>query len=395
MESNEVELALPAELTDEIIGWISESPAPWKDLSCCSLVCKAWLPASRSHLFHSIRITLDKATRWNDFLKSSHLTSYLRQVEIVEMRDVVYNMTYQERGDLVNKLYDLLPQLAQLVTVATLIIDVLSWVSWEDIHIRYLCSAFRNITALELRTGKFHDNQQLMLLLRHFPLLERLYLVRIKAKPVETPAEEYSGSLSPALHTLKIAFRKAILGEKDWLCKYYPLVGVRHLELYDILPSEVASAGHLMRHLQDHLLVLGLSFDLGVDTAIIPEHFQPRHNPNLRDVRLKITLDALFPSFWDWMCHFLSSISSSLRRLSIEINAGIDILLGADWSLLARALDGPQFSVLQEFHLVILPSACQNMRVAIQQLLPSIYSRGIIDVIDSESSAMIQPLFMS
>ncbi|KAJ7289355.1 hypothetical protein C8J57DRAFT_1277475 [Mycena rebaudengoi] len=375
---------LPAELTDEIISCIHESPSPWKDLSACSLACKTWLPASRSHLFHSIRIKLHKATRWNEFLKSSHLTTYLRHVEIMEQPEVASEMTYLDRKTLTDALYAILPQLAQLLTVTSLTIDVISWVAWEDFQLDYLCSAFRNITDLELCNAKFRDAQQLMHVLCHFAFLKRVSLVRIKAKPLDS--DEYSGQLASSLHTLKITFRKAIFGgEANWLCKYYDLAAVRHLELRNVLPSELAPAGALMQHLGDHLFFLVLSFDWSVATSAISTYFQPQYNTNLRQVHLIVHVfntgedDPHDPTRWDWLCSLLSSISSPLRSLIIEIQGSGAALQDLNWSLLAQALDGPQFSVLQRLQFASMNT--DYLRGLVQVHLPRWYTRGITEVV--------------
>jgi hypothetical protein len=184
----------------------------------------------------------------------------------MEQPEVASEMTYLDRKTLTDALYAILPQLAQLLTVTSLTIDVISWVAWEDFQLDYLCSAFRNITDLELCNAKFRDAQQLMHVLCHFAFLKRVSLVRIKAKPLDS--DEYSGQLASSLHTLKITFRKAIFGgEANWLCKYYDLAAVRHLELRNVLPSELAPAGALMQHLGDHLFFLVLSFDWSVATS--------------------------------------------------------------------------------------------------------------------------------
>ena len=43
---------VPQEITEQIINHLHDR----HDLKSCALVCKAWIPASRYHLFHSIRI---------------------------------------------------------------------------------------------------------------------------------------------------------------------------------------------------------------------------------------------------------------------------------------------------------------------------------------------------
>ncbi|KAJ7486757.1 hypothetical protein FB451DRAFT_1227982 [Mycena latifolia] len=394
--------SLPAELTDEIIGWISASPAPWRDLSTCSLVCKAWLPGSRAHLFHSIQITLDKATRWNAFLKSSHLTSYLRHVEILEKPEVTHQLSYEQMQAQSTQLYQLLPDIAQLTTVNSLCVDVISWVPLEDEHVGQLCAAFRNITDLELRNSKIRDNLQLMCILSHFALLQRVSLLTVKVKAFEVIPEELSGKLSPDLHTIKISYYKAVLGTEDWLCKSYPLTSVRHLELRDIPSGELVSAGVLMCRLGEQLSNLVLSFRSSVDFLTLPTHFQPRYNPKLRSVHLMLdlvhisTLSAVHrlddssdssDASWSWLAHFLSAISAPLDSLTLtlEINNTLEALLLLDWRPLALALDGPQFSLLRNLRVEIpirgLKPSPAEVQAAVRERLPGIWARGIAEVV--------------
>ncbi|KAI0692594.1 hypothetical protein C8T65DRAFT_586517, partial [Cerioporus squamosus] len=51
--------SLPTELTDEIIAWIPlvcKEVDRYPTLLVCSLVCWAWVPASRHQLFHELII---------------------------------------------------------------------------------------------------------------------------------------------------------------------------------------------------------------------------------------------------------------------------------------------------------------------------------------------------
>ncbi|KAJ7182520.1 hypothetical protein C8R43DRAFT_6616 [Mycena crocata] len=383
-----VEPNLPAELSDEIIGWIGAFQNPWKDLSSCSLVCKAWLPASRSHLFHSAKVTLDKAPLWNAFLKSSHLTSYLRHIEILGRFDP--DMPYETEIAQVNAMYELLPHLAQLTTVTSLCVDVQSWASLEDVHVTYLCSAFPNLTALELRTGKIRNNLQLMHILSHFSLLQRLSLVHMKVSAFDPIPEAHPRTLSPHLHTLKIAYGQRVLGKKDWLCASYPLAAVRHLELRDVPQGELASVGRLMRHLGDRLTTLVLSMDSFVDFGSAPTHLQPWHNSALERVHVMLAVrqpllhrppvsDA--PT-WTWLCAFLAAISAPLHTLELEADDSA-AWLALDWVPFERALAGPQFALLSAFRVrLLLPAvAVEEAEMAVRARLPELETRGIVQVV--------------
>ncbi|KAI0076450.1 hypothetical protein K474DRAFT_1622892, partial [Panus rudis PR-1116 ss-1] len=61
--------ALPPELVDEAIDHL------WNDirsLQSCSLVCKAWLPSSRLHLFRTVRLRkADDCAKLSSIVESS------------------------------------------------------------------------------------------------------------------------------------------------------------------------------------------------------------------------------------------------------------------------------------------------------------------------------------
>ncbi|KAJ6550848.1 hypothetical protein DFH09DRAFT_988700, partial [Mycena vulgaris] len=64
--------ALPRELCDFVVDYLhAERPT----LGSCALVCRAWVPASRFHLFERISLSQNDghaAARLNDLLESPH-----------------------------------------------------------------------------------------------------------------------------------------------------------------------------------------------------------------------------------------------------------------------------------------------------------------------------------
>ncbi|OCH94035.1 hypothetical protein OBBRIDRAFT_723682, partial [Obba rivulosa] len=70
---------LPPELTDRIIDFLYGDKYT---LAACGLVCRAWVPASRFHLFHSVRLrTKRQYLRWLFVLTSSrHIGHYVRKL---------------------------------------------------------------------------------------------------------------------------------------------------------------------------------------------------------------------------------------------------------------------------------------------------------------------------
>ncbi len=83
----------PPELTDEIIAWIPAVCSPlfnisyerYRTLLNCSLVCSAWLPASRHQLFQDLHI--DSSERY-DLLVSRVLHSEKMRIHLLSVRAV-------------------------------------------------------------------------------------------------------------------------------------------------------------------------------------------------------------------------------------------------------------------------------------------------------------------
>ncbi|KAJ7084671.1 hypothetical protein C8R44DRAFT_894115 [Mycena epipterygia] len=380
--------SLPPELTDEIIGWVGASTNPRSHLSSCSLVCKSWLPASRSHLFHSTLITPTKATRWIPLLRSPHLTPHLRRVEIREQRG--RGPAARTANVQMDSLYDLLAQIAPLSSVTSLSVDV---PSWFRVRFGRLFTAFRNITHLTLRNMLMRDNLQLIQILSHFALLTEISLWRVQLKAfVPTPqSAPLSAHLSPHLHTLKIIHPTAVLGSQDWIYAAFPLMSVPHLELRGLPAHELAAAASLVRHLHEHLQSLFLSLDPSVDFTSLPAHFQPRYNTNLRIVHLILDFELLslvhpidnHRFCWVWMCRFLADLPPGVETLVVELTGEYDAIFDVDWGMLAQALGGPQFSTLRAFQLETPPHNVNtgDVEAYVTGLLPSaLTSRGIVRV---------------
>ena len=82
---------LPVELTDEIIAWIPtvcSGKGKTTTLLRCSLVCSAWVPRSRHHLFDDCSVGLEKYdVLLSRALRSSRLRPYLTSVRTLEIYD--------------------------------------------------------------------------------------------------------------------------------------------------------------------------------------------------------------------------------------------------------------------------------------------------------------------
>ncbi|KAJ7144513.1 hypothetical protein C8R44DRAFT_725443 [Mycena epipterygia] len=373
---------LPPELTDQIIGWIGASTTPRSSLSSCSIVCKDWLPASRSHLFRSIHITITtkNTTHWKSVVQSPHLRAYLRYAEIL-----VRSRSYQAGRAQIDSLYSLLLHIPPLSTVTSLCVDVLSS---GRLQFDTLFKAFPNIIRLTLRDMHTRDNLQLMKILSGFGFLAELSLewVRVSAFVPIPDSQPLVHQLYLRLRTLKIIYPTPVSGAPD--CMHatfeFPLMSVRHLELRDVPAAELASAGLLLRHLSEHLGTLVLSFAFYVDFASLPIYIQPQSNTNLR--HLHLILCPAQHSSWKWMCCFLAEIPSAMETLIIELNGDFHALVDVDWGLLERTLEGPQFAVLRTLELSLhalelrAPPHDHDAEAFVARVLPGMNVRGILRV---------------
>jgi len=79
---------IPAELTNHIIDYLHAD----KDaLAACSMVCKAWLPRARHHVFGRMRIELSTADRLFELINFplSTITPYVHHLDIGSVRGSV------------------------------------------------------------------------------------------------------------------------------------------------------------------------------------------------------------------------------------------------------------------------------------------------------------------
>ncbi|SJL13806.1 uncharacterized protein ARMOST_17254 [Armillaria ostoyae] len=172
---------LPAELCNLIIDHLHDSKP---SLLACSLVCRAWIPECRFHLFHNLRLCRDTADTFFQLFESPHAT--LASAHIREL-DVAQN-TVIRGGSLEG---DLLEGLAFQGVLTRCPADVfehvqklsVTWVGWwtltgaERLSIGHI---FKNVTELALWTVVFQTDEELQALVASFPPLEVLSLRAIR-----------------------------------------------------------------------------------------------------------------------------------------------------------------------------------------------------------------------
>lgn len=156
----------PPEVTDRIIDFL------WADrtsLCNCALTCRAWVPASRYHLFHTLRIWSREA-----FDTLTHKSCIPATAEMFRF---VQHLSIRERSG---------PAFAHLVP--PLLVSKLPNVTSMDIHDFSISTTspdpsffavlgrFRKVTALQLRNVNLGLVWDMSMLLCSFPSLSQLWL---------------------------------------------------------------------------------------------------------------------------------------------------------------------------------------------------------------------------
>ena len=162
-------ICLYRELYDTIIDCIDDPIT----LGACSLSCKAFLPTSRRHLFHTIDLfNRDIANRFIDIICSApaatNPSSYVRRLRIQEGCDL-----YEEFDPLwFNTALPILT--TTLLEVTVLELENMRWNSLDDeVHTIFM-SGFQKFKGLKMVFGKFQTSEEMYRLISTFPSLTHL-----------------------------------------------------------------------------------------------------------------------------------------------------------------------------------------------------------------------------
>ena len=239
---------LPQELIDQVIDHL------WNDvksLVACSLACHAFLPSSRTHLFHDQRLTGAKCcARFEAFLETCpDVTPYIRRLSVTEPMSTAYAQNW------VNSIPALVARLERLETLELVSLHHVSLqrCSREEL------SAFSKLTKLVFADVYFDHFFDVHTILSAACNVKDLYFYRIGWGNNTPPA--YEGPPEPSsLHLRRLAVdslaTSAIL--RAWLLPAAALgdVNIRTLMIrwrerdnMNILNSLFAVCGAGLQHL--------------------------------------------------------------------------------------------------------------------------------------------------
>ncbi|KAJ6612343.1 hypothetical protein B0H10DRAFT_2052554 [Mycena sp. CBHHK59/15] len=230
---------LPPEITDSIIHQFhSSSP----DLRVCSLVCRAWLPASRYQLFSSLSLRGEDIPKFVDLIASPENTysSSLRAITII----------YGENGPM-----------------SLLLLRLLDFRSLRSMKIRLsmICSEFPtmpHITFLKLDAILFQSFSAFITFLIRFPGLKILVLRHLGWGPDRDSKDPVQSITAPRLELEQLSIENSHnLQLLSWLSdvELAPLTSSLSLDLTGRMGRKIIpDVAEYLQHLRTHLKHLHL-----------------------------------------------------------------------------------------------------------------------------------------
>ncbi|KAK0186439.1 hypothetical protein F5146DRAFT_890637, partial [Armillaria mellea] len=175
-------------------------------LLACSLVCRAWVPECRFHLFHKVLLNRDTADPFFHLLESPHATlalAHTRELIVAQNKHptnrLLYNRLLENMGILSRCPADVFEHVTKLSV---------TWVGWwtlSDAERLSVGQRFKNVTELDLWTIYFQTDKEFQALVGSFPALEVLSLDTIRLRVNLEENHLHAEHKLPAnLHTISL-----------------------------------------------------------------------------------------------------------------------------------------------------------------------------------------------
>lgn len=194
-----VGIPLPQELIELIIDFAHDDP---RTLRSCALVCRAWLPSSRYHLFSSIIVRLRKTSEItqikNDLLRFDTGPSELSILNYA--RRLVFTIFLDVAGEFMATEISLIHCLPCLPDLQTLAINRATDLRTIYIDLTGISSIYPNITALHLSDLNFISVSEVYHVVSQFLTLEDITFCHCQ---VHNDADTDFASFTPPSTRLK------------------------------------------------------------------------------------------------------------------------------------------------------------------------------------------------
>ncbi|KAF8918336.1 hypothetical protein CPB85DRAFT_1281551 [Mucidula mucida] len=406
--------ALPLELCDMIIDF---NHTARKTLARCSLVCRAWIPASRYHMWTSIRLTPTNIDTFLSLISSDQSTflPYLQNVEVENaFKKIKHYHNFWNGWDIIASYLHDLPRLRSftLSKVSWGLLDDMKWSS----SVLY---TFASVTKLSLSNVSFHDTPQLLAFLCNFPHLRHLTVAICFAFIDEGLFQDEEDAMSdsllghdtsvdvedhvtsplvvpyplsgwPSLHSchftqgqlfdvfgLHVASRQEMFA---WMASFTPALCIRDLSLYSITTHELESCGILLASVGKTIKKLTISF-LHTFYLEIARHVNISGLSSLTTLHVRqIGLEACDCTKLSTIFLLLSQIRSTKMK-SLIFTLSVDVLEGlqdANWATFQRCLALPHFAEVEEITFNMHYATASPSEEYFRCKLPESHRRGIL-----------------
>ncbi|KII90555.1 hypothetical protein PLICRDRAFT_697092 [Plicaturopsis crispa FD-325 SS-3] len=344
---------LPPELWDAVIHSVSVDD--YQTLAACAAVCKEWLPASRSTLFQR---DLCSGARRSCTLDSSSIEVLAALLESPACTIFPYISSLSIRMISSESFWLFLPKLTTLRSVRSLHFDQFS-MRRPSVDARSAMQLIgESVRGLKLEFAAFEDMDHLVDFLASFPVLEELYLRRVRFSLDPGPVDQDFVALLAArhplpltLHTLRLpSGTSAILSViTSMVSSHEHMPHIRKLiaELRDYESALctlefMSSLAAVLEHLRVEAIYMPSSPD-------IIRHLDVSKNTNLRILELLFMTDGFD---WNAQGHFLGTIIARVASSCMEeIRLAIPMEMLADDNLSALQPVNGALALAQFAHL--------------------------------------------
>ncbi|KAH9950198.1 hypothetical protein B0H21DRAFT_776768 [Amylocystis lapponica] len=356
--------ALPPELVDETIDHLWADPAA---LRACSLVCRAWRPSTRLHLFRTVRVrsAADCARLGALLAAAPAIAPCVRRLTLhAEYSGVDGAGVAQEDDGWVDAAAALL---AKLDRVATLGLARVRWHALRPETRAALLALSASVRALFLFEVKFGAARDVVGFLSAFPVLAELYFHGVSwtedaSGAVEPPSTEREAATAPGavgdgkspLTYLFLDSRSSPTLVTEWLLSHPSEKRLRTIQLCWREVDHMKAVGDLLLASGAALERLQVEFPAGVpEEAVLQNHLSLASNTRLRCLHfggLDVGASRAFLSngLFPWVTAMLSQVRSrQLQEVTFELEiTSVDDLLALDWVRIDRDLSQGEFTSL-------------------------------------------------
>ncbi|GBE81687.1 hypothetical protein SCP_0400580 [Sparassis crispa] len=376
---------LPPELFDETIDHLWDDPP---SLKACSLTCRSWIPSSRLHLFHTVRLRDSADCERLEALvaASPSITRCVRRLSLsAEYGGVDADGHAWEDDGWVDTAAPLLAQLTRVTTLG------LSRIRWDALHpetqstILRLSKSVRSLFLFEVRFATAYD---VLEFLSAFPALEELYFHAVSWAQDSMDTRPDSTALSLAVDAVRGNIRLTYLFldarssptlVTEWLLRHPSEQRLRTIQLCWREIENTKAVGDLLYASGAALEQLQVEFPAGVpEEAVLEDHLSLAANTCLRSLHFGGLNAAQSHSFvsrrlFPWVTGMLAQLRSRrLQEVTFELAiTAVRDLLGLDWERIDRELSKEEFAGLMVVFRVSCEDIWGDIREEVRELVTS------------------------